>query len=70
MDAVLRGVAIFLEWLVLSAVIYYVLSGVRLIVADLGVRPKYMKGIRMALVAVGSLLIVFFSAHLTTFYPG
>ncbi len=70
MDVLLRGVAIFLEWLVLSAIIYCMLSGVKLMLADLGLAPKYMKGITMALVAVSSLLIVFFIAHLTTFYPG
>ena len=70
MDALLRGVAIFLEWLVLAAIIYYMLGGVKVMVADLGIPPKYMKGITLVLAAVGILLIVFFLAHLTTFYPG
>ena len=69
MDAALRGIAIFLEWLVLSAILYHMLKGVRLLLPDLGIGAKYMKGINMALVAAGSLLIVFFLAHLATFYP-
>ncbi|MBW1916306.1 MAG: hypothetical protein JRI86_15465 [Deltaproteobacteria bacterium] len=70
MDALLRGVAIFFEWLVLSAIIYCMLSGVRLMVADLGIAPKYMKGITMGLAAIGSVLAFFFIAHLIAFYPG
>ena len=70
MDVLLRGVGIFLEWLVLSALVYYMLSGMKLMLADLGIAPKYMKGITMALSAVGSLVIIFIIAHLTTFYPG
>ena len=70
MDGLLRGIGIFLEWLMLSAIIYFMLNGVKLMLADLGLRQKYMKGLTMALIAVGSLLIVFFIAHLTAFYPG
>lgn len=69
MDALLRGVGIFLEWLVLSAIAYCILWGVKLMLADLGVGRKYMKGITLGLIAAGSLLIVFFFAHLITFYP-
>ena len=70
MDALLRGISIFFEWLVLLAIFYHILKGVGLMVADLGMGSKYMKGIKMALIAVGSLLAVFLIAHLTAFYPG
>lgn len=69
MDQFLRVVAIFLEVAVLSAIIYCILNGVRLALLDFGVGPKYNKAIVMALAAAGSLLVVFFIAHLTTFYP-
>lgn len=70
MDGLLRGLGIFLEWLVLSAIAYVMLSGVKLVLADLGLSPKYMKGLTMVLIVVGSLMVVFFIAHLTSFYPG
>jgi len=70
MEGFLRGLSIFLEWLVLVAILYFMLLGVQLILADLGVRPKYMRGLAMALAVVGSLVAIFLIAHLTTFYPG
>ena len=69
MDAFLRGIAIFLELVVLIAVIYCILNGVRLSSTDFGIGPKYTKAIVMTLAAVGSVLVIFFIAHLATFYP-
>ena len=69
MDALLRGIAIFLEILILSAVFYCMLNGVRLIITDFGIGPKYTKAIVMTLAAVGILLMIFFIAHLWSFYP-
>jgi succinate dehydrogenase/fumarate reductase cytochrome b subunit len=69
MDQFLRIVAIFLEAIVLSAIIYCMLNGVRLALLDFGIGPKYSKAIVMTLAAAGSLLVVFFVAHLSTFYP-
>jgi succinate dehydrogenase/fumarate reductase cytochrome b subunit len=69
MDQFLRVVAIFLEVVVLSAILYCLLNGVRLALLDFGIGPKYNKAIVMALAAVSSLLVVFFVAHLSTFYP-
>jgi succinate dehydrogenase/fumarate reductase cytochrome b subunit len=68
-DQALRALAIFLEVVVLTGIIYCILNGARLILADFGIGPKYNKAIVMALVAVGGLLVVFFSTHLSTFYP-
>lgn len=70
MEVALRAIAIFIEWLILSAIAYHLLAGFKLTLADLGLSPKYMKMVTVSLVAVGSLLVVFFAAHLTTFYPG
>jgi len=69
MDAFIRGISVFLEVVILAAIVYYMLNGMRLILADFGVGPKYTKAIVMILAAAGGLLVIFFIAHLTTFYP-
>lgn len=69
MDILLRTIAIVIEVLLLAAIAYAVLNGVRLAALDLGIKPKYNKAIIMALLAVGTIVLVFFIAHLTTFYP-
>jgi succinate dehydrogenase/fumarate reductase cytochrome b subunit len=69
MDVLLRTIAIIIEVVTLAAIAYAVLNGVRLAALDLGIKPKYNKAIIMALCAVGFIVVVFFIAHLTTFYP-
>ena len=69
MDIFLRTIAIIIEVLILAVIAYAVLNGVRLTAFDLGIRPKYSKAIAMVLLAVGFLIVVFFIAHLTAFYP-
>jgi len=69
MDILLRIIAIIIEVLILAVIAYAVLNGVRLTAFDLGIGPKYAKAIAMALLTIGALIIVFFIAHLTTFYP-
>lgn len=69
MDILLRPIAIVFEVLILAAITYSVLNGVRLTAFDLGIGPKYSNAIAMILLAVGILIMVFFIAHLTTFYP-
>lgn len=69
MDAVLRIIMIIIEVIILAAITYAFLNGARLIALDIGVKPKYDKAIVMAFCAVGAILVVFFIAHLTTFYP-
>ena len=69
MDIFLRTIAIIIEVLILAAITYSVLNGVRLTVSDLGIGPKYGRAVIMALLAVGFIVLVFFIAHLTTFYP-
>jgi succinate dehydrogenase/fumarate reductase cytochrome b subunit len=70
MDIFLRVVAIIVEVAILSAIAYVILNALRLTVFDLGVRPKYGKAISLVLIVVGLIVMVFFIAHLTTFYPG
>ena len=69
MDILFRTIAIIIEVVILTAITYAVLNGVRLAIFDLGVGSKYSKAVTMALLAVGVLIVVFFIAHLTTFYP-
>jgi hypothetical protein len=69
MDAALRGIAVFLEVVVLTGVLYCILSGVRLAVLDFGVAAKFSRPIVLILAAAGSILVVFFASHLSTFYP-
>ncbi|HEX9976251.1 MAG TPA: hypothetical protein VGA82_03280 [Dehalococcoidales bacterium] len=69
MDILLRTVAIFIEVLILAGIMLSLLLGVKLILFDLGLRPKYKKMITIALLTVGVISLVFFISHLTTFYP-
>ena len=69
MDIFLRVVAVILEVLVLASVVYCILWGMKLALAEFGVGPKYSRAILMALTVVGVLLVRFFVAHLTAFYP-
>jgi succinate dehydrogenase/fumarate reductase cytochrome b subunit len=69
MDAFLRAIAVILEVLLLAAVAYCVLNGVRLTALDIGMKDKYRRAIAMALFVVGGIVVVFFIAHLTLWYP-
>jgi succinate dehydrogenase/fumarate reductase cytochrome b subunit len=69
MEALIRIIAIIIEVLLLAAIAYAVLNGVRLAALDLGIRAKYGRAVTLALFAVGLIVLVFFIAHLTTFYP-
>ncbi len=69
MDIVFRVIAVFIEVVILIAIIYSVLSGVRLVAFDLGVGPKYNKVTAMVFLTVGFIIVIFFVAHLTAFYP-
>ena len=69
MDIFLRTVAIFIEVLFLAGIMLSLLLGVKLILFDLGLGPKYKKMITIALLTVGVIAMVFFISHLTTFYP-
>ena len=69
MDIFLSTIAIIIEVLILAVIAYAVLNGVRLTALDLGIKAKYNKAVSMGLIAVGIILLIFFIAHLTTFYP-
>ncbi|MFC2051577.1 hypothetical protein ACFLT4_02475 [Chloroflexota bacterium] len=69
MDIVIRSIAIFLEVILLAAIFYSLLKGVKLTVLDLGIGQKYSKMLTAVLMVVGVLIVVFLVVHLTSFYP-
>ena len=69
MDIWLRSIAVVIEILILMAMFYYILNGVRLILFDFGIKQKYSNIITMAFIAIGCIITVFLISHLTTFYP-
>ena len=70
MDVWARVIAILVEVLILASVISVLIFGVRLTIFDLGLDAKYKKVASMALILAGGMVLVFFIAHLTAFYPG
>jgi len=69
MDSFLRAVAVIVEVLILAGIIFVIFNGIRLVAFDVGANPKYNKMLILALSAVGAIVVAFFVAHLTTFYP-
>jgi hypothetical protein len=69
MNIFLRAIAILVEVLILAALIYALLRALQLTVFELGLESKYKKIVVIALVLAGSMAIVFFIAHLISFYP-
>ena len=69
MDVFLRVIAIAIEVIILAVLLYCLLDAAWLTIFDLGLGSKYKRVIAMALAAVGSLVVVFLIAHLTSLYP-
>jgi Na+/citrate or Na+/malate symporter len=69
MEISLRPVAIVVELTILMAVIYSLFAGVQFALVDLGLNKKYQKFITWVMMIMGCLALVFFVAHLITFYP-
>lgn len=69
MESALRPVAIAVEVIILMGVIYSLFLGVKLSVLDFGLEEKYQKFIDWVFMIMGCLALVFFVAHLVTFYP-
>ena len=68
-EALIRGIAISVEVVILIAMFYFILNGVRLILFDMGLTQKYSKIVIMLLGVIGCILVVFLTSHLITFYP-
>ncbi len=69
MDGLIRVVAIFFEVVILAGIMYSLTTGVGLAILDLGIGAKYGKPLRGVLLIVVGITVVFFIAHLTSFYP-
>jgi len=65
----LRPIAMIVEVIILMAVIYSLFLGVKLAALDFGLGQKYQKFIDWVLMIMCCLALVFFVAHLVTFYP-
>jgi hypothetical protein len=69
MEIFYRPIAIILELIILMAIISSLFAGMQFTLLDLGLDKKYKTFIEQALVIMGCLALVFFIAHLITFYP-
>lgn len=68
-DVFLSLVPVLIELVLLVAIFYHMLNGVRLILFDMGLTLKYSKIIVLTLSAVMSMIVVFLVSHLLAFYP-
>jgi hypothetical protein len=69
MGSFLRPVVIIVEIIVLMGVMGSLFLGVKLSAFDFGLEEKYKRFICWVFVIMGCLALVFFIAHLVTFYP-
>ncbi len=69
MGDILRLVEIIVEVIVLMGVIGSLFLGVKLTALDFGVEEKYKTFLCWVFMIMGCLALVFFLAHLVTFYP-
>ena len=68
-ETLIRAAAISVELVILIAMFYFILNGIRLILFDMGLTQKYSKIVIVLLGVVGCLVVVFLTSHLITFYP-
>lgn len=68
-ETVDRAIAIFVELVILAALLFSLFWGVRLILFDLWLGSKYKPVITGLLMVVGGMAMVFLIAHLISFYP-
>jgi hypothetical protein len=69
MESILRPVVMVVEIIVLMGVIGSLFLGVKLTALDFGVEEKYKTFLCWVFMIMGCLALVFFVAHLVTFYP-
>jgi hypothetical protein len=69
MESAFRPVAIAVEVIILMGVIFSLFLGVKLSALDFGLEEKYKSFICWVFMIMGCLALVFFIAHLITFYP-
>jgi predicted membrane channel-forming protein YqfA (hemolysin III family) len=69
MGSFLRPTVMIVEIIVLMGVIWSLFLGVKLSAIDFGLEEKYKRFLCWVFVIMGCLALVFFVAHLITFYP-
>ncbi len=65
----LRPLVIVVELAILMALIYSLFSAFRLAAFDFGLGQKFNPFIKWVFMIMGCLALIFFAAHLITFYP-
>lgn len=69
MEAFLRPIAILVELAIVMGLIYSLFAGGKFLLFDLGLGREYSPFITWVLRIIGFLALIFFTAHLITFYP-
>jgi hypothetical protein len=69
METFFRPIAILVELAILMGLIYSLFTGGKFVLFDLGLDPIYSPFIKWVLGIMGFLALIFFVAHLITFYP-
>jgi hypothetical protein len=69
MGSFLRPTVIIVEIIVLMGVIWSLFLGVKLSAIDFGLEEKYKRFLCWVFMIMGCLALIFFIAHLVTFYP-
>jgi hypothetical protein len=69
MELFYRPITMIVELIILMALISSLFAGALFALFDLGFNKKYQKFVTWVMMIVGLLVLVFFTAHLITFYP-
>jgi len=69
MNVLIRTIAIIIEVAILAGISYAIINSARLAIFNAGIGAKYQKAITGLLFIVGIIVVIFFIAHLSSFYP-
>jgi len=69
METFFRPIAILVELAIIIGLIYSLFTGGKFVLFDFGLNQIYSPFIKWVLVIMGFLALIFFTAHLITFYP-
>jgi hypothetical protein len=69
METFFRPIAILVELVILMGMVYALFTGGKFVLFDLGLNQNYSPFIKWVLRIMGFLALIFFTAHLITFYP-
>ena len=69
METFFRPIAILVELAIVMGLIYSLFTGGKFLLFDLGLGREYGPFIKWVLGIIGFLALIFFTAHLITFYP-